>query len=64
MMYASAYSQVLLVKKPDIDEKRLVLDYRALNECVGHMNWPLPNITHMITYWGFKAKETCKVLHD
>ena len=25
-------------------EKRLVLDYRALNEC----NWPLPNISHMI----------------
>ena len=28
--------------------KRLVLDYRALNECVDHMNWPLPNINNMI----------------
>ena len=31
---------------------RLVLDYRALNECVGHMNWPLPNINHMIERLG------------
>ena len=44
MLHASAYYQVLLVIKPDTKEKRLVLDYRALNECVGHMNWPLPNI--------------------
>jgi hypothetical protein len=43
-----AYSQVLLVSKPDTKEKRLVLDYRAFNECVGHMNWPLPNISHMM----------------
>ena len=43
---------MLLVKKPDTDEKRLVLDYRALNECVGHMNWPLPNINHMIERLG------------
>ena len=66
-MYAPAYSQVLLVNKPDTDdEKRLVLDYRALNECVGHLNRPLP-ITHMMerTYWGgFKAKEICEVRHD
>eukprot|EP01036_Dinobryon_divergens_P061874 gene61874-biopygen31044 len=49
VMYAPAYSQVLLVKKkPDTDEKRLVFDYRALNECVGHMNWSLPNIVHMM----------------
>jgi hypothetical protein len=48
VLHASAYSQVLLVSKPDTKEKRLVLDYRALNECVGHMNWPLPNISHMI----------------
>ena len=45
VLHASAYSQVLLVSKPDTKEKRLVLDYRALNECV---NWPLPNISHMI----------------
>ena len=30
VMHAPAYSQVLLVKKPDTDEKRLVLDYRAI----------------------------------
>ena len=30
VLHASAYSQVLLVSKPDTKEKRLVLDYRAL----------------------------------
>jgi hypothetical protein len=46
VLNAPAYSQVLRVKKPDTAEKRLVLDYyRALNECVGHMNWPLPSVT-------------------
>ena len=48
VLHASAYSQVLLVSKSDTKEKRLVLNYRALNECVGHMSWPLPNISHMI----------------
>jgi len=43
-----AYSQVLLVKKPGTEEKRMCIDYRALNECIGHMNWPLPNILHMV----------------
>ena len=42
------FSQVLLVTEPDAKEKRLVLDYHAFNECVGHMNWPLPNISRMI----------------
>ena len=55
------YSQVLLVKKSDTDEKRLVLDYRALNECVGHMNWPLPNIVHMMERIGaLKPKKFAK----
>ena len=41
VLHASAYSQILLVSKPDTKkEKRLVLDYRALNKYVGHMNWP------------------------
>jgi hypothetical protein len=48
VMHASAYSQVLLVSKPDTKEKRVVLDYLALNKCVGHMNWPLPSIHHTI----------------
>jgi hypothetical protein len=55
VLHASAYSQVLLVSKPDTKEKRLILDYRALNECVGHMNWPLPNISHMIEQIGAKS---------
>ena len=50
VLHASPYSQVLLVSKPDTKEKRLVLDYRALNECVGHMNWPLPNISEDTTH--------------
>ena len=37
VLHAPAYSQVLLVEKPDTDEKRLVLVYRrVLSECVGH----------------------------
>ena len=48
VLHASAYSQVLLVTKPDTKEKRIVLDCGALNERVGHMNWPLPNISLMI----------------
>ncbi len=60
VLNASAYSQVLLVSKPDTKEKRLVLDYRALNECVAHMNWPLPN-SHMIERIGaLKPKKFAK----
>jgi hypothetical protein len=61
VLHASAYSQVLLVSKPDTKEKRLVLEYRALSECVGHMNWPLPNISHMIERVGaLKPKKFAK----
>ena len=60
-LHASAYSQVLLVTKPDTNEKHLVLDYRALNESVGHTNWPLPNISHMIKQIGaLKPKKLAK----
>jgi hypothetical protein len=56
-----AYSQVLLVSKPDTKEKRVVLDYRALNKCVGHMNWPLPNSSHIIERMGaLKPKKFAK----
>ncbi len=49
------------MSKPDTKEKRLVLDYRALNECVGHMNWPLLNISHMIERIGaLKPKKFAK----
>ncbi len=61
VLHASAYSQVLLVFKPDTKEKRFVLDYRALNECVGHTNWPLPDISHMIERIGaLKPKKFAK----
>ena len=61
MLHASAYYQVLLVIKPDTKGKRLVLDYRALNEYVGHMNWPLPNISPMIERIGaLKPKKFAK----
>ena len=62
LLHASAYSQVLLlVSKPDTKEKRVVLDYRALNKCVSHMNWPLPNICHMIERMGaLKPKKFAK----
>ena len=51
----------VFVTKPDTKEKRLVLDYRALNECVGRMNWPLPNISHMIERIGaLKPKKFAK----
>ena len=61
MLHASAYSQVLLVSKLDTKEKRLVLDYRALNKCVGHMNWPLLNINQMIEQIGaLKRKKFAK----
>ena len=47
--------------KPDTKEKRLVLDYQALNECVGHMSWPMPNISHMIERIGaLKPKKFAK----
>ena len=50
-----AYSQVLLVKKHGTAEKRMCIDYRALNECIDHMNWPLPtNILHMVDRIGAK----------
>ncbi len=62
MLHASAYSQVLLVvSKLDTEEKRLVLNYRALNECVGRMKWPLLNINHMIKRIGaLKRKKFAK----
>ena len=61
VLHASAYSQVLFLTKPDTKEKRLVLDYRALNECVSHLNRPLPNISHMIEQTGaLKPKKFAK----
>jgi len=63
VLHTPAYSQVLMVTKPDTMEKRLVLDYRALNECIGHMNWPLPNISQMIENVFFnQTEEICEIL--
>ncbi len=36
------------------DEKRICIDFRALNECIGHMNWALSNILHMVDQIGAK----------
>ena len=52
--HAKAYSQVLLVNKPD-GAKRFCIDFRALNTCISHMNWPLPVINQMLHRLG-----TCK----
>ena len=45
--HAKAYSQMLLVNKPD-GAKRFCIDFRALNMCISHMNWPLPVINQML----------------
>ncbi len=34
--------------------KGICIDYRALNECIGHMNWARPNILHMVNQIGAK----------
>ena len=49
--HVKAYSQVLLVPKPD-GSKRFCIDFRSLDKCIGHLSWPLPNINHMIQRLG------------
>jgi hypothetical protein len=44
---AETYSQVLLAKKPN-NKWRFCIDYRALNECIKNVHWPLPNIEEML----------------
>jgi hypothetical protein len=50
---ATHYSQVLLVPKPN-SKWRFCIDYRALNESLEGMGWPIPNIKHLITRIGAK----------
>ena len=50
------YSQVLLVNKPGPppQAKRMVIDYRALNECLMSLSWPIPHIPQMLERLGGK----------
>ena len=56
--HAKAYSQVLLVNKPD-GAKRFFIDFRALNMCISHMNWPLPVINQMLHCLGAHKPKYC-----
>lgn len=44
---ATAYSQVLLVPKPN-NKWRFCVDYRNLNNCCEKPGWPIPNIKLMV----------------
>ena len=60
---ATHYSQVLLVPKPGrSDAWRLCIDYRALNEVLEGMGWPIPHIQHMIERIGRKRPKWFAVL--
>ena len=45
---ASYYSQALLIPKPGVDNWRLCIDYRNLNNCTKDASWPIPNIDQML----------------
>jgi hypothetical protein len=51
---ATYYSQVLLIPKPGVDQWRLCVDYRALNDCTADASWPIPNIDQMLRRIGNK----------
>jgi hypothetical protein len=50
---AKAWSQVLLVRKPD-GTWRFCLDYRFLNDCCASNNWPLPLLQNLLLRIGAK----------
>ncbi len=59
---ATHYSQVLLVPKPGENKWRLCLDYRALNETLEGMGWPIPNINQLVRKIGTKKPAWYAVL--
>jgi hypothetical protein len=58
---ASAYSQVLLVPKPN-GSWRFCVDYRSLNEISDTMGWPIPNIKRMLWSIGQQGSKYFAVL--
>ena len=56
--HAKAYSQVRLVIKP-YGAKRFCIDFRALNMCISHRNWPLPVINQMLHRLGTHKPRYC-----
>jgi hypothetical protein len=51
--HATHYSQVLLTPKPN-NKWRFCIDFRALNECMTSMGFPIPNIKSMFLRLGTK----------
>lgn len=45
---------VILVKKPNTTETRLVVDYRSLNKITKHDSFPLPNVNSILDQLGSK----------
>ena len=59
---AAEYSQVLLVPKPGENKWRLCVDYRALNDAMLPMGWPIPNIRRIFQRLGSKKATLFGVL--
>ncbi len=55
------HSQVLLVPKPN-GKWRFCIDYRALNDTLEGMGWPIPNITYLVRKIGQKRPKWFAVL--
>mgnify|MGYP000847459154 CR=1 FL=1 len=58
---ATAYSQVVMVPKPN-GKWRFCVDYRSLNENLVSMGWPIPNIDRMFQRLGSKKAKYFAVL--
>ena len=58
---ASSYSQIVMVAKTN-GKWRFCVDYRALNERLESMSWPLPNINSMLRRIGSKKPQYFAVL--
>ena len=55
---ATAWSQVLIVPKPEPNSWRLCIDFRFLNEVSDGEHWPLPNIEDIIDRIGRHRSNT------